>query len=242
MKRLSLLLDDITYIRSALNSDAYDPVQLGILGETAGANGLTCTYLGNDRGFRERDLRVLREIRKTFLNLRIPIEQEAVRLAMSLMPDMVTFIDNKGASPRAASAIDPAIQTESLSQALPDLQANNISISVLIQPEINDLKQISKLPVDYIEFDATTYTSAPDINIEMVSLDKLKSSAMAASKLGLGINCSGGIRYDHIPALAQIPNLEDITVGGQFIQRALWVGIERAVNEALQLIRHWGTE
>ena len=54
----------------------------------------------------------------------------------------------------------------------------------------------------------------------------------------MGVNCSGNIGYEDIDGLAQTPNLEDITIGTPLIHRALFVGIERAVGEALQLIRH----
>jgi pyridoxine 5-phosphate synthase len=238
MKRLSLLLDDVAHIRTTLNNPAFDPVQLGILGETAGANGLVCTWSGSDKGISERDLRILKEVRKSFVNFRIPVQEEAVHLALSITPDMVTFVDVKATDPRIVLPVEPALHLESIEPMLSDLQANNISVSALIPPEIGVLKSVSKLSIDYVEIDASDFTGAQDINLELVSLDKIKSAAVAAAKLGLGVNCSGGIGYNHIPAIARIPNLEDITIGGQLIQRALWVGVERAVLEALQLIRH----
>jgi pyridoxine 5'-phosphate synthase PdxJ len=151
---------------------------------------------------------------------------------------MVTFVDVKSNDPRNFSSIDLGSHQAEIDQMVPDLQANKISVSILVKPEVDVLKVISKLPIDYIEIDVSDYTTAFDINEEIVVLDKIKSAALAVGKWGMGVNCFGHIGYDDIPALAQTPNLEDITIGSELIQRSLLVGVEKAIEEALQLIRH----
>jgi len=238
MKRLSLLLDDIAVMRSAFNDATFDPVRFSVISEIEGANGLVYTFRESNQSLCERDARSIKEVRKTFFNLRIPVEDRSLHLALSLMPDMVTLVDLKSAELKTATPIDVSLHLEEIENMLSDFQANHISVSVLIQPQINILKNISKLSVDYVELDVTEFTAAQDINEEMLALDKIKSAAVAAGKLGLGVNCSGGIGYEHLSTLVQIPNMEDIVVGRPLIQRALWLGIGRAVKDALDLIRH----
>jgi len=237
MKRLSVLLDDLAIIRSALGDMKIDPVRFGLLAETAGANGLVCTFAGSNRGIIERDLRLIKEINKSFFNLRIPVHNDMMRLALSIIPDMVTFVDVKSSDPRKVNPVDLNAHQSVIEEMLPNLQANNIGVSVLVRPEIDFLKAVSKLSVDYVEIDVSEYTSAPDINEEIVALDKIKSAALAVGKWGMGVNCSGNIGFEDIHALAQTPNLEDITLGSEFIYRALSGGIEKTVREALELIR-----
>ncbi|MBN2365652.1 MAG: hypothetical protein EH225_06665 [Calditrichaeota bacterium] len=238
MKRLSILLDDLAIIRSVMNDDGIDPVRFGILAETAGANGLVCTFSGSQKGIQEKDLRLLKDMNRSFFNLRIPIQADIMRLSLSLKPDMVTFLD---VSPGVAGKIEPlnpnSIQEE-MEQMVPNFQANDIAVSILVRPEIDSLRAISKLSVDYVELDVREFTSASDINEEIVALDKIKSAALAVGKWGIGVNCSGNIGFDDISALAQSPNLEDIIVGSGFIQRSLFVGITQTVKEALELIRY----
>lgn len=238
MKRLSVLLDDMAYIRSTMDNEGFDPVQMGVLAETAGASGLVCTYTGPGKGISERDVRVLKEIRKSYFNLRIPAQEDAVHLALSVVPDMVTFVQASSHNPRAIRPLDITLYQADIEQFLPDLQASSISVSVLLTPDISNLRVLSKVSVDYVELETSEYTLAPDINEELVALDKIRSAAVAAAKLGLGVNCSGNIGYDHIASLAQISSLEDIIVGKFFIRRALWVGVEKATTELLQLIRY----
>jgi pyridoxine 5-phosphate synthase len=237
MKRLAILLDNVAYVRSTLKNNDYDPVQFAILGETAGAHGLVCTYTGSADGIKERDLRILKEIRKSFFNVRIPPQEQAFRLVLALRPDMVTFVDLKSSQHHTVYPLDTTVHLEYIQQMTTDLQANNISVSALIKPEINILKNINRLQLDYIEIDVNNFTHAENINEELIELDKIKSTAMGATKLGLGVNASGGIRYEHLSSLAQVSNLEDIVLGDYIIHRSMLIGVEQAIKETLQLIR-----
>lgn len=238
MKRLSVMLDDLALIRLVLADEKIDPVRFGVLAETAGANGLVCTLAGKGRGVEERDLKMIKAIKHSYFNLRMPIDNDAMRLALAILPDMVTFVEIASGDSRKVDTINPAMHHADIETMLPNLQANNIAVAVLLKPDIESLKAISKLSVDYVELDAREYTQANDINDEIVALDKIKSAALAVGKWGMGVNCSGNIGYEDIDGLAQIPNLEDISIGTPLIHRALFVGIERAVGEALQLLRH----
>jgi pyridoxine 5-phosphate synthase len=237
MKRLSILLDDLALIRSLYPEGIIDPPRFGILAENAGANGLVCTFSGSSKGISEKDLRLLKEMNRSFLNVRIPLQNEAMRLALSVAPDMVTFVDVKPNDPRKVSPLDLSTFPGEIDEMIPNLQSNNIAVSVLVRPEVDFLKAISKLSIDYVEIDAAEFTSAPDINDEIVALDKMKSAALALGKWGIGVNCSGNISLEDLAALAQVPNLEDIILGSQFIQRTFYVGINQSVREALDIIR-----
>jgi len=237
MKRLSILLDDLALIRSMYTEGIIDPARFGILAENAGANGLVCTFSGSPKGVLEKDLRILKEMNRSFLNVRIPLQNDAMRLALSIAPDMVTFVDVKPNDPRKVAPLDLSTSPGEIDEIIPNLQSNNIAVSVLVRPEIDFLKAISKLSIDYVEIDTAEFTSAPDVNDEIVALDRIKSAALAVGKWGIGVNCSGNISLEDLAALSQVPNLEDIILGSQFIQRSFYVGIDRAVREALEIIR-----
>jgi pyridoxine 5-phosphate synthase len=237
MKRLNLLLDDLAIIRTIFTDPKLDPVRFAILAENAGANGISCTYISKSKTILERDLRLIKEMNSSFFNLRIPIENEAMRMALSIIPDMVTFVDANQNNPRKINAVEPSLHQADIEEMLPNLQANNISVAIRVKPEIEYLKLISKLPFDYVELDTIEYTEASDVNEEIVALDKLKSAALALGKWGMGVNCAGNINYEDLDGLAQTPNVEDITMGEALIRRALSVGIEQAIREALELLR-----
>ncbi|RMF61935.1 MAG: hypothetical protein D6748_00580 [Calditrichaeota bacterium] len=236
MKRLTVSVDDIAFLRYVFNDHDFDPTQFAILCEVAGASGISATFPAKSSGVSERDIKLLKQLHKTFFNLHLPLNPESLKIALTLSPDMVTFVDLQPGDPVKLAPL-PAYQIEeSLSSSLPDFHANGISVAVYCEPEISILKTLSKLEIDYVEFDCTGYTRASDSNEELVGLDKLNSATMAAAKLGFGINCFGNIDYYHLSSLAAIPRLEDICMGEALLKRSFLVGVNQAIAEAKQEI------
>ena len=236
MSRVSVLLDDVATLRKVFKNEKFDPVQIAVLAEAAGANGITCTFSTDQPYVRERDIQLLKEVRQTFLNVRIPVEEQIVRKVLSIAPDMVTFVRVEAVGGHVLP-VDLQLHLEMIEEFVPDLQANNISTAILIPPQISGLKTLSKMSIDYVELSALELTQAADTNEELMALDKLQSAAVAGTKLGFGINCAGDIGYEHLEHLARISAIEEIILGTAFYQRALLVGVEKAVQEALIAVR-----
>lgn len=217
--------------------DDLNPTRFALLCEIAGAHGIVLT-LGNEKSkMEERDIRLMKELNKSFLNLHIPPQAEQMKIALSLKPEMVTFVNiGKESPPNLFSPLSAEDLYQVMPDVLPDFQANNISVAAFVAPEIDVLKQIGKVQIDYVEFDCTPLTLAGDTNEELLEADKLRTAILGAAKLGLGINCYGRIDYAQLPLLASIPQLEDITMGLSILKRSMVVGVHQAVHEALQQI------
>lgn len=242
MKRLTVALDELATLRYVLNDSDFDPVQFAVLCEVAGAHGISFMLTDAPGSIQERDALLFKKLHKSFLNIRIPPETASIKAALTINPDMVTFVGTGKSGAQKISPLSSEVLKDVLTGILPDFHANNISVAVYSYPDINILKQIGRMRVDYVEFDCTEMTLAGDSNEELVAMDKLHSATLAAVKLGMGVNCFGGIRYDHLPGLAAIPRLEDICMGISLLKRAFLVGVNQAVREALQQILFYQRE
>jgi pyridoxine 5-phosphate synthase len=236
MKRLTVSIDELATLRYVLHDSDIDPVQYAMLCEVAGVHGITLTLADMQKGIQERDAQFIKRIHKTFMNIRIPTDPQFVKMALSINPDMVTFVDVSKTEPLRITPLPSNIIMEALPDILSDFHANNISVAVYSVPEINSLKHLNRIRIDYVEFDCSEITFASDSNEELVGLDKLNSATIAATKLGMGVNCFGGIDYHYLPSLAAIPRLEDICMGASVLKRSLLVGVNQAVKEALQQV------
>ncbi|MGH1364402.1 MAG: pyridoxine 5'-phosphate synthase [Calditrichia bacterium] len=234
VKRLTISVDDVATLRYVLKDTDFDPVQYAILAEVAGASGISVTLADSDRGLKESDIRTLRKVYKSFLNLHIPIDPQMVKIALGIKPDMVTFVDVSQSGAIAISPLSTHTLVETLPGVLSDFRASQISVAAFAMPEINLLKQLNRIDVDFVEFDCSEITRAADSNDELVALDKLHSAVLGAAKLGIGVNCYGSIGYQHLPYLARIPRIEDICMGLSIVKRAMLVGVQTAVQEANQ--------
>ncbi|MEZ4748493.1 MAG: pyridoxine 5'-phosphate synthase [Calditrichia bacterium] len=78
-KRLSIAIDDLALLRHMLNDSDFDPVQFAVMCEIAGAQGISMILAEDPRCLQERDAQLVKRVRKTFLNLRIPLEPQSVK-------------------------------------------------------------------------------------------------------------------------------------------------------------------
>ncbi len=87
-----------------------------------------------------------------------------------------------------------------------------------------------------MEFNAAGLADAPDMNEELEILEEISGLTVAANKLGMGVNISGGIGYDNIKDISRIDFLEDIIAGRPVFTKSLSIGIEQAVRDLIALI------
>ena len=236
MHRFALDIDPVSYVRNMLGGDTPDPVQAVVLAELGGAESIVC-YLRDDlTTTSERDLALYRQIVKTYLNVRSNITEENIRKLLRVKPDMITFVTPAEVSVVEPNPLNVELYENQLQKYIPELRSNNILSYVLIDADIAKVKLAGKLEFDYIEIDATPLSEAPDMDTEMQFLNQIEEIAMAANKLGMGVNVSGKIGYENIRDIANIAYLEDIVVGKPVLIRALAIGFEQAVRDILTLL------
>ena len=93
--RLGVNIDHVATVRQARRTFEPDPVTAATICEAAGAAGITCHVREDRRHVQDRDLRILRDVVKTRLNLEMATADEIVDLALEVKPDMVTLVPEK---------------------------------------------------------------------------------------------------------------------------------------------------
>jgi len=132
--------------------------------------------------------------------------------------------------------LDVDLYTKQLEDSIIELHTNEILASVLIAPDINQIKLAGKMGFDYVELDARGLASAEDMDSEVAFLEELDNLSIAANKMGMGVNISGGIGYDNIRDIVKMEYVEDIVVGKPLFSKSLAIGFEQAVRDLIALI------
>jgi len=205
--------------------------------ELAGADGIVCHLREDRRHLKDRDLSLLRQIVRTHLNLEMAATEEMIKKAISVLPDMVTLVPEKRQEITTEGGLDITANYDYLEEVTATLRANNIIVSFFIDPDIYQIKAAAKLGADYVELHTGTYANASDLNQVVEELERIKSMAAAAAKLGLGVSAGHGLNYHNVTDIAKIKQIEELNIGHSIISRAVLVGMERAVREMIALIR-----
>ncbi|HDI52469.1 pyridoxine 5'-phosphate synthase [candidate division KSB1 bacterium] len=237
MARLGVNIDHVATVREARKTVEPDPVAAAVLVELAGADGIVCHLREDRRHIKDRDLKLLRQVVKTHLNLEMAATEEMVNIALQVLPDMVTIVPEKRQELTTEGGLDVVAHGDYLQEVISNLRAHNIVVSLFVDPDIHQIKAAAKVGADFIELHTGEYANAEDENKMMEELEKLDTMAVAASKLGLAVSAGHGLNYQNVVPVAQLDKIEELNIGHSIISRAVLVGLDRAVKEMVALIR-----
>ncbi len=233
MKRLGVILDAITALRGLHDGQTPDPLHAVALLELAGADGIVYTLNPEDANSK-RDLSVLRASIHSHFNLRITPMLANIDAAKESRAEMVTFIEmNHG----VVSSVNITEKEVPLAAMISELRSAGIVVNVLIQSDAQQIKSAAKINCDYIELNAEKMTTANSITLMEQEIENIRSIAMAARKVNLGVSVSGPLDYNNIHSILSIPEIEEINIGHAIMARALFCGMDQAVRDFLNLIK-----
>ena len=95
MPKLGVNIDHVATLRQARRESEPDPIAAAKICEQAGADGIVAHLREDRRHINEKDIRQLRKIVKTKLNLEMSLNKEIVRLATVIKPDEATLVPEK---------------------------------------------------------------------------------------------------------------------------------------------------
>lgn len=237
MTQLSVNVDHIATLREARKAAEPDPVQAAMLAELGGAQGITVHIRSDRRHIQERDVRLLREICKTRLDVELAATPEMVRLACEIRPDLVTLVPERPDEVTTEGGLDMSVEAELLKETISNLQEAGIMVSLFVDPSVEAIKQGHRLGANAMEINTGLYSEVRDERSRQVELDKVAGCCKLLAKLGLKVLAGHGLDYQNVVPIAQIPEVEELNIGHSIIARASLVGMERAVGEMLDLLQ-----
>jgi pyridoxine 5-phosphate synthase len=95
MVRLGVNVDHVATIREARKTYEPDPVSAAVAAEMAGADQITAHLREDRRHIQNRDIRLIREVVKTALNLEMAATAEMQEIALALKPDAACIVPEK---------------------------------------------------------------------------------------------------------------------------------------------------
>src|SRR6516165_1642526 len=95
MIRLGVNIDHVATLRQARRADEPDPVAAAVLALLGGADGITIHLREDRRHIQERDLRLLRPVVTSRLNLEMAAVDSVVELACAVKPHEATLVPER---------------------------------------------------------------------------------------------------------------------------------------------------
>jgi pyridoxine 5-phosphate synthase len=241
MGRLFVRLDSVAILRQVGGTPDPDPVVAAALAELAGADGVSIAVGGERNGAQERDLRLLKETVRTLLNVSLPPQEEWVKLALAIRPDLATLAPLGREGSGANLVLDVEDRGSELQPVIERLKSGGILASVLVDPVPAQVKAAHRVGAAAVLLHTGRFCWAEPGAARGAEFERLVNAAKIAGKLGLSVHAGGGLGYQTVSQLAAIQEIEAIHVGHSVIARASLVGIGEAVRELLRLLAEAGS-
>jgi len=234
--RLGVNLDHVATLRQARRGMEPDPVHAAVLVEKAGADQITLHLREDRRHIQEHDVKRIREVVHLPLNLEMAPTQEMVRFALEVRPDQVTLVPER----REELTTEGGLMLTRLRRSLPPLlrllEESGIAVCAFVDPSPEEIKEAHRLGIKRVELHTGSYSLSQGKELEK-HLKSLRESAHLAGKLGMAVHAGHGLNRRNLRPILEIPEVEEVNIGHSIVSRAIFVGIEEAVREILEIIR-----
>jgi len=234
--KLAVKIDHVATLRQTRQASVPDPVAAAVLAELGGAHGIVIHLREDRRHIQERDLNVLQHTVKSRLNLQMAPTKEMLKIALSVKPDMVTFVPERREEITTEGALEVHLNKEKLKKPIRLLRDADIAVSVFINPDLDQIRAAQWLEADFIEVHTGPFCAARTLRQRQEEYDKIYNTVKVAHKVGLGVSAGHGLDYHNIGWLVDLVEIESFNIGFAIIARAVLVGFERAVRDMVELI------
>lgn len=236
MPELMVNIDHVATLREARGINYPDPVFAAGIAEMAGATGIIIHLREDRRHIKDRDLRILRDVVKSRLNLEMAATPEMTKIAAGTKPDMITLVPEKRQELTTEGGLDVIKFASKIEKVITAVKKQGIAVSLFIDPVEPQIKASAKIGADMIEIHTGAYADARTAKTRVAELKKVIRSAGLGKELGLGVNAGHGLHYHNVREIAIIPEIDDLSIGHSIIARAIFTGLDRAVRDMIGLI------
>jgi len=232
---LGVNIDHVATLRQARGTRYPDPVKAALDAEEAGADGITLHLREDRRHIQERDVRLLRDLLQTRMNLEVALTAEMLAFAREIRPQHVCLVPERREELTTEGGLDVVGQIQRIRDAIAALSASEVSL--FIDPDLQQIQAAKDSGAPVIELHTGRYAEAENPEEQTHELQRLAKAVEFAAGLGLVVNAGHGLHYHNVQAIAALPGINELNIGHAIVAHAVFAGFKQAVAEMAELIR-----
>lgn len=234
---LGVNIDHIATLRQARGTLYPDPVQGAIDAEEAGADGITLHMREDLRHIQARDVRIIKQVMQTRMNLELAITDAMLDFAEEISPEHTCLVPEKREELTTEGGLDVLGNQQQVERAVRRMALMGSEVSLFIDPDKAQIKAAVEVGAPAIEIHTGCYADAKNAEAQACELRRIQEAAEYAASLNLIVNAGHGLHYHNVQAIAAIKEFHELNIGHAIIARALFVGLKEAVRHMRQLMQ-----
>jgi pyridoxine 5-phosphate synthase len=234
LPKLTVNIDHIATLREARKENFPDPVQAAVEAELGGGEGITVHLRSDRRHIKERDVRLLKEIVKTELNVEMAATAEMARIMNDVKPQRVTLVPESPGEVTTQGGLNLLKFKEDLKVFITQLRNRGIKVGIFIDPDFEQIKEAVRIGAQYVEINTNEFSKSKTTRSEVIKIARV---AKAARRENMSVHAGHGIDYHNIEPLLNLMEISSYSIGFSIVSRAVFVGLRRATEEMVRIIK-----
>ncbi|MFI3267771.1 MAG: pyridoxine 5'-phosphate synthase [Rikenellaceae bacterium] len=231
MTRLSVNINKIATIRNSRGENTPNVVEAAINCERFGAEGITVHPRPDERHIRYNDVRDLKKVVKTELNIEGYPCESFNDLVLEVVPEQVTLVPDPPTALTSNAGWDTITNQELLKEITATFKAKGIRVSIFVNPDLEMIKHAATTGCDRIELYTEPFASKYAKGERETAVRDFADAAALALELGLGVNAGHDLSLDNLRFFNEnVKGLAEVSIGHALISDALYLGLENTVN------------
>ncbi|MBN2347560.1 MAG: pyridoxine 5'-phosphate synthase [Bacteroidales bacterium] len=236
MTRLSVNINKIATLRNSRGGNIPNVLKSAIDCQQFGAQGITVHPRPDERHIRYQDVREIKPIIRTELNIEGYPSRKFLDLVKEVQPDQVTLVPDPPDALTSNQGWDTIGNASFLKDVIFELKKAGIRTSIFIDTDLDKIVAAAKSGADRIELYTEPYAKNFPLN-KTKAIDPFLRAAVRANEAGLGINAGHDLNLENLKFFKDtIPGLLEVSIGHALIADALYFGLEKTIQMYLNLL------
>lgn len=230
MTKLSVNINKIAVIRNSRGGNMPDVVKAALAIERFGGEGITVHPRPDARHIRYSDVRELKKVITTELNIEGNPIDSFVDLVCEVVPAQVTLVPDAPDAITSNAGWDTLKNREFLTAMCSKFHSYGIRVSIFVDPDPEMVRGAKECGADRVELYTEAY--ARDYAVDpKAAIAPYLAAAQAAKECGLGLNAGHDLSLENLQYFAQtIDWCDEVSIGHALISDALYYGLENTVQ------------
>lgn len=236
MTKLSVNINKVATIRNARGGNNPDVKQVAIDCELFGAEGITVHPRPDERHIRYQDVRDIKPIITTELNIEGNPIPSFIDLVMEVKPTQVTMVPDAESQLTSNHGWNTKEHLSFLTEVTAKLKTQGIRTSIFVDADEEMVEYAYKAGADRVELYTEPYASGYDTNREE-TIKPFVAAAIKARQLGLGLNAGHDLSLQNLSYYhTLIPWTNEVSIGHALICDALYMGLHETIRQYLKCL------
>jgi pyridoxine 5-phosphate synthase len=232
---LGVNIDHVATLRQVRRGRYPDPVHAALAAENAGADNITLHLREDRRHIQDRDVRTLRGLLQTRMNLEMAVTDEMLAIATEVRPADCCLVPERRSELTTEGGLDVVAQLARVREAALHLRQVGVRVALFIDPDRPQIEAARESGAPVVELHTGAYSEARGA-LQATELERLSAAARLAAGLGLEVHAGHGLNYRNVRPVAAVREIVELNIGHALIGHALFVGLPAAVREMKALM------